>query len=65
MKDNTLRVKAEEKLWENRANQILQRNEVVDETSNLDDNDTPADGGNGANNDDNHKQNINENAEQT
>lgn len=57
-------MKAEEKLWQNRANQILQRNEMVDETSNLDDTDTPADGGHGANNDI-HKQHINENAEQT
>lgn len=38
---------------------------MVDETSNLDDTDTPADGGHGANNEENHKQNVDENAEQT
>lgn len=31
-------MKADEKLWKNRANQILQRNEdIAEETSNLDD----------------------------
>lgn len=30
-------VKAEEKLWKNRANQILQRNDMNDEVSNLED----------------------------
>lgn len=52
-------MKAEEKLWQNRANQLLQRNDIVDETSNLDDTDTPDGGGHGANN------NNNLNAEQT
>lgn len=37
---------------------------MVDETSNLDDTDTP-DGGHGANNNDNHERNSNQNAEQT
>lgn len=30
-------MKAEEKLWKNRANQILQRNDMNDEVSNLED----------------------------
>lgn len=50
-------VKAEEKLWQNRANQILQRNDFVDETSNLDDTDAPDGGGQGANNDAHNKNN--------
>lgn len=33
-------MKAEEKLWKNRANKILQRNEL-DEASNLEDTDSP------------------------
>lgn len=37
-------MKAEERLWKNRANKILQRNEL-DETSHLEDTDSP--GGNG------------------
>lgn len=60
-------VKAEEKLWQNRANQILQRNDIVDETSNLDDTDTPdgGGGGHGANDNDNQNRNNNQNADQT
>lgn len=30
-------MKAQEKLWKNRANELLQRNDIIDETSNLDD----------------------------
>lgn len=58
-----LQVKAEEKLWQNRANQILQRNDFPDETSNLDDTDSP-DGGQGANNDI-HNRNNNQNLDHT
>lgn len=53
-------VKAEEKLWQNRANQLLQRNDFGDETSNLEDTDSP-DGGNN----DIHNRNNNIDQEQT
>lgn len=54
----TIQVKAEEKLWQNRANQLLQRNDFGYETSNLDDTDSPdGNGGGGANNDIHNKNN--------
>lgn len=55
-------MKAEEKLWQNRANQILQRNDFGDEASNLDDTDSPD--GQGDKNDI-HNRNSNHNDEQT
>lgn len=54
-------MKAEEKLWKNRANQLLQRNDFADEASNLEDTDSP-DGG-GAN--DIHNRNSNHDQAQT
>lgn len=56
-----MQVKAEEKLWKNRANKILQRNEFADEASNLDDTDSP-DGNGGSVNEIN---NRNDDHEQT
>lgn len=52
-------MKAEEKLWQNRANQLLQRNDFADEASNLDDTDSPDGGGGGANNDIHHNKHSN------
>lgn len=60
-----LQVKAEEKLWQNRANQILQRNDFGDETSNLDDTDAPDGGGGQGANNDIHNRNNNHNPEHT
>lgn len=57
-------VKADEKLWQNRANQILQRNEFADETSNVEDTDSPDGAGQGANNEA-HSRNNNPDLEQT
>ncbi|XP_031622563.1 protein-tyrosine sulfotransferase [Contarinia nasturtii] len=64
VKINTLKVKADEKLWQNRANQILQRNDFADETSNLEDTDSPDGAGQGANNEV-HSRHNNPDLEQT
>lgn len=61
VKDNTLKVKAEEKLWQNRANQLLQRADIGDETSNIEDTDSPDQG----EKNDIHNRNSNRNDEQT
>lgn len=54
-------MKAEEKLWENRANQLLQRADLGDETSNIEDTDSPDQG----EKNDIHNRNSNRNDEQT
>lgn len=55
-------MKAEEKLWKNRANKILQRNEL-DEASNLEDTDSPD--GNGGSVNDMHNRNDIDDHEKT
>lgn len=48
-------VKAEEKLWQNRANQLLQRNEFADEASNVEETDSPDAGTNDIHDQDNRR----------
>lgn len=54
-------VKANEKLWKNRANQLLQRNDIAEEASNVEDTDSP----DGAGTNDIHDRKNNRDPEQT
>lgn len=54
-------MKANEKLWKNRANQLLQRNDIAEEASNVEDTDSP----DGAGTNDIHDRKNNRDPEQT